>query len=109
VTTSLPLLVIYVLATLSLVRLVTVDDLTIGLRDWVAEKAHIGKVLASGTPSRSDRSWHLVWKLTTCPRCLSIWVAAPVTVLAKFQGVWWSWVCGALALWQASSLIAERT
>jgi hypothetical protein len=109
VTTSIPLLVIYVLAVLRLTRLINVDEITVWFRDWLAQKAHVGQVLNSGEASRADRFFRSLWKLVHCSWCVSMWIAIPVTVLARFEGAWWSWVCATLALSSASGLIADRS
>lgn len=81
-------------ATARITRLIGQDSITFFFRDWLAahsEDARDGR--ASVKPGRITlREWifTFVEDLVACPWCLSVWVAAPVAVLAwLFGGTGW--------------------
>jgi hypothetical protein len=63
------------LATYRLARLLTMDDLTKPARDRVWTWA-------------SNRGWHRLAELVTCPHCVGVWAAAGVTVIGPRLPYW---------------------
>jgi Protein of unknown function (DUF1360) len=82
------------LATYRLTRLVTTDSITESTRRWIGGW-DIPKV-------RRPR----VYLFITCPWCVSVWLAAAVVALTKYQGAYWVYVALALAFSVVAGLLA---
>jgi len=117
-THSFLLFVIYALAVHRLTILGTEDTITEPIRDWLkgksfgelVERDNITGNVISRTPSPKPKSlWSWLWKLTTCPWCLSMYMAAGVVTLAYFQGSWFKYVALVLAFSSIAALISEKT
>jgi Protein of unknown function (DUF1360) len=63
------------LATYRLARLLTMDDLTKGPRDWLWKRAQ-------------QRGHHKVAELVTCPHCVGVWAAAGVVLVGPTIPGW---------------------
>ena len=89
-------------ATARLTRLIGRDSITFFFRDWLAARGEDSrdKRAAKGRRMKSlpERFFTFVEDMVTCPWCLSVWVSAPVAVLAWLYGetVWF--VVPAIAL-----------
>jgi hypothetical protein len=115
-THSAVLLVIYAAATFRLTRLATTDTIFVPARDWLFArgfKKMVRAVPGADPEVRNDRrKGHLIaailYGLATCPWCVSVWLAAAVVLLAKYQGSWFVYVALALALSAVAGIVSER-
>lgn len=85
------------LAVWRLTRLLTIDGLTVELRELVTEWTESGP--------RSVAKEKLA-ELIGCPHCVSVWAALGVVYVAR-RSPWWPLMADALALAAVSSLIAD--
>lgn len=83
-------------ATARITRLIGRDTITFFFRDWLAARTED----ARSAPSRGvqARLYSFVEDMVACPWCLSIWVSAPVAVLAWLYGETIWFIVPALAL-----------
>jgi hypothetical protein len=104
-------LAVNALAVFRLARLAAVDDLTAPLRrrlgaPWVI--ATVGDATVHGDrPESGFRYW--VWRLVTCPWCVSVWIAGLVVALQAAWPEGWIYPAMVLAFSAVAGLLAERS
>lgn len=117
-THSFLLFVIYALAVHRLTILGTEDTITEPIRDWLkgksfgelVERDNITGNVISRTPSPKPKSlWSWLWKLLTCPWCLSLHLAAIIVVVGYFNGSWFQYVCLPFAFSSIVGILSEHS
>lgn len=117
-THSFLLFVIYALCVFRVTRFFVSDTLTDGFREWLRKKSHTeyvrrdlktGQTVEQKVDIKRHSPYSWAWKLTTCPWCVSIWVAIPIVIIGYFNGAWFSYVCIVPAFSAVAGVLAERS